>query len=318
VRRFNAAFQQRHGAAPSSLRKARADRPASGIALTLDCRPPFDHAALLAFLAARAIPGVSEVSGGVHRRSVRMEGRTGIVSVSPDPERARLHVHVSDGLERDLTAIVRGVRAAFDLDAHPAPIAAALEGDPWLGALVRRRPGLRVPGAFDAFETSVLAILGQQVSVRAACTLAGRLAARFGAPLERPAGSIRTAFPDAAAIARARPSELARVGIVRARAEALSALARAIDSGALLLERGGDAEVARRKLLELPGIGPWTAEYVCLRVLGWPDAFPASDLGLRRALGVDARELGRRAESWRPWRGYAALHLWQSLKGDDA
>lgn len=318
VRQFNAAFRERHGAAPSLLRKLHAERPAAGVSLALDYRPPLDHGALLDFLGARSIPGVSEVRGGVHRRSVRIDGRTGIIDVSPDPARPRLHVHASDGLERALTSIVRRVRATFDLDAHPAPIAEALGADRWLGPLVRRRPGLRVPGAFDPFETAVLAILGQQVSVRAACTLAGRLAARFGAPLDSAgAGSIGLVFPDPAAIARVRPRELAAIGIVRTRAEALCALARALDSGALVLERGGDADAARRRLLELPGIGPWTAEYVCLRVLGWPDAFPASDLGLRRALRVDEKELARRAERWRPWRGYAALHLWQSLRGDD-
>jgi AraC family transcriptional regulator of adaptative response / DNA-3-methyladenine glycosylase II len=260
---------------------------------------------------------VIEVDAGRYRRSARFGELTGTISVSVAPDRSQIRIEASPGLARGLTRVVRSVRALFDLDAHPIAIAEALAKDRRLAGLVRRRPGLRVPGAFDGFETAVFAVLGQQVSVRAARTLAGRLAERFGAPLDPPEGAIRRLFPDAATLARAQPGELVSIGLPRARAGALSALARAVDAGTISLERGREPEPLRRALLELPGIGPWTADYVCLRVLGWPDAFPAGDLGLRRALDLDAAALARRAERWRPWRGYAAMHLWHSLQSGE-
>jgi AraC family transcriptional regulator of adaptative response / DNA-3-methyladenine glycosylase II len=204
------------------------------------------------------------------------------------------------------------VRRVFDLDADPAPIGAQLRHDSALAARLRRRPGVRVPGAFSGFELAVRAVLGQQVTVAGARTLAGRIVASYGTSLAAPEGAVSRLFPSAQALAAA---DLAGLGLTRARAASLLALARAVAAGALDLEGGQAPESVRRGLLALPGIGPWTADYVLLRALGEPDAFPAGDLGLRRALGppgrpLTAAALEQRAKAWQPWRGYAALLLW--------
>jgi AraC family transcriptional regulator of adaptative response / DNA-3-methyladenine glycosylase II len=213
-----------------------------------------------------------------------------------------------------LLTVAARLRALFDLAADPARIEPQLAADPVLRALVARRPGLRVPGAFDGFELLARAILGQQVSVAAATTFAARLGERFGEPLETPLPSLTRLTPSAARIASARVDSIAAIGLTRARAESLRAAARACADGALDLAPAADPESVREALLALPGIGPWTADYVLMRAVAWPDAFPHGDLGLRRALGMDdARAVLARAETWRPWRAYGALHLWSSL-----
>jgi len=235
-----------------------------------------------------------------------------VIEVRPDPDAYRLHLHVPAALARHVGAIAPRVRRLFDLDADLGPIASQLRRDPALAARLRRRPGLRVAGAWSGFELAVRAILGQQVTVAGATTLAGRMVAACGTPLAVPVGSVRALSPVPAALAAA---DLASIGLPRARAEALRALARSVRDGALDLEGGLDPDDAVRRLEAFPGVGPWTAQYVALRALGAPDAFPASDLGLRRALGnagapLSTRALERRAEAWRPWRGYAAMLLW--------
>jgi AraC family transcriptional regulator of adaptative response / DNA-3-methyladenine glycosylase II len=280
--------------------------------LRLGYRPPFDAGALLAYLALRAIPGVEEVVDGSYRRSVAFDRASGVIEVRPDPHAHQLLLHVPAALTRWLGPIAARVRRLFDLDADPAPIAAQLARDPALARRLRSRPGVRVAGAWSGFELAVRAILGQQVTVAGATTLAGRLAERLGEPLATPVGGVRRLAPRASALARA---ELASLGMPRARADALRELGRAVADGGLDLEGALDPDEAVRRLEALPGIGPWTAQYIALRALGVPDAFPASDLGLRRALGGDgrllsARALEQRAEAWRPWRGYAAVLLW--------
>ena len=318
VRRFNAAMREAWGAPPRSLRRsARALRGAE-VVLRLGVRPPFDAKALLGYLAARAIPGVEEVSGGAYRRSVALGDDAGVIEVRPDPDALRLQLHVPASLARHVGVIAARVRRLFDLDADLAPIAAQLRRDPELAARLRRRPGLRVAGAWSGFELAVRAILGQQVTVAGATTLAGRLVATFGKPLAAPVGSVHALAPSPAALAA---GDVASIGIPRARAEALRALACALRDGSLDLEGRLDPDEAVRRLEALPGIGPWTAQYVALRALGAPDAFPASDLGLRRALGegggpLSARALEARAEAWRPWRGYAAMLLWTTTSLD--
>jgi AraC family transcriptional regulator of adaptative response / DNA-3-methyladenine glycosylase II len=312
VRRFNAAMRAAWGTAPRVLRRAPSATRGAEVVLRLGYRPPFDAAALLDYLAARAIPGVEEVADGAWRRSVVLDGASGVIEVRPDPVAHQLLLHVPAALTRHVSALAARVRRLFDLDADPAPIAAQLGRDPELARLLRRRPGVRVAGAWNGFELAVRAILGQQVTVAGATTLAGRLALAFGVPLAAPVGSVRLLSPGAAALAGA---DLASIGLPRARAEALRALASAVAAGRLDLDGGLDPEEAVRRLVALPGIGPWTAQYVALRALAAPDAFPASDLGLRRALGaagrpLPARALERRAELWRPWRGYAAVLLW--------
>lgn len=316
LRRFNDAMRATYGRAPGAFRRggAAADRVVRPLVLRLPYRAPYDHAALLGFLAERAIPGVEQVEGGVYRRAAAWAGGTGIIEVAPAAEGDALVLSVEPP-GGALVAVVARVKRLFDLDSDPAPVAEHLGRDPLLGPLVRQRPGLRVPGAWDPFELAVRAFLGQQVSVRAARTLAGRLAARWGTPLPVARPGLTHVFPGAAALAAA---DLSGVGLTGARARALSAFAGAVASGAVALHGGPDLDETVRRLAELPGVGPWTAQYVAMRALGEPDAFPDGDLGLRKALSdgpdpASAAALRRRAEAWRPWRAYAALHLWTSL-----
>jgi AraC family transcriptional regulator of adaptative response / DNA-3-methyladenine glycosylase II len=314
VRRFNALFSQRFGQTPSSLRRGRPARSHEALTLRLDYRPPFDWAGVLVFLNARATPGVESVEGGAYRRTARLGDRVGWISVRTDVARHRLEADVSLSLAPVLMTVVARLRGLFDLDAHPQAIAEHLGRDPQLSALVRRRPGLRVAGAFDGFETAVRAILGQQVSVRGATTLMGRFVARFGSPLATPVDGLTHVSPSADAVAALTEREVASIGIPGARARTLLSLARAVADGTLRLGRGEDPAAMAERLLELPGIGPWTAQYVAMRALGWPDAFPGSDLGIRKALGGRSpAAIEEMSQAWRPWRAYAAGHLWASL-----
>ncbi len=313
VRQFNATIQEVFAASPTELRRRRADGRATAtgpLELRLAARPPFDAAGLLAFLAARAVPGVEELFEGVFRRSLRLPHGAGIVELSPVDGGIRCRLSLED--HRDLWTAVQRCRRLLDLDADPIAVGGALGGDPLLGPLVRRNPGRRVPGTVDGEETAIRAILGQQVSVAGARTVAGRLASRFGAAVRTPVGGVDRLFPTAAALAGA---DSAALGLPDGRRRAIEALARALESGALDLGPGADRAATERALLELPGIGPWTASYVAMRALGDPDAFLPTDLGVRRAL----RRLGRSdhpadvvaaAEAWRPWRAYAVVHLW--------
>jgi AraC family transcriptional regulator of adaptative response / DNA-3-methyladenine glycosylase II len=319
VRRFNAVFRERFRRPPSALRRLGGRARAEGaIALRLDHRPPFEYEALLAFLAPRTIPGVELVEGGVYRRAVRIGDSVGWIAVRRDPKRDALQADVSLSLAGALMPLASRLRALFDLDAHPRAVTAQLGRDRALATLVKNRPGLRVPGAFDAFETAARTVLGQQVSVRAATTLSGRLARALGDPATTPFRGIDRHFPTAAQVAHAGESAIAAIGLPRPRARALVALAEAFAGGTVRLERASDPDVAKATLLDLPGVGAWTAEYLSMRALGWPDAFPASDLALRKALGgVTPREALARAEAWRPFRSYAAMHLWTHLAQGD-
>ena len=279
--------------------------------LLLAYRPPLDWEAMLEFLSGRCTAGVEQVEGGAYRRTVRVGKRVGWVSVTAEPARPVLRVEVSSSLSAARRPLEARLRALFDLDLDPAEVAAALRRDRLLAPSVRRNPGLRVNGAFDAFEAAVRVVLGQQVSVRAATTVAGRLAAALGEPVETPFPGLDRLAPTPAAVTAAGEDRIARVGMPGARARTLLALAGAIASGDLVLERGADPDQVRDRMLALPGVGPWTASLVAMRALGAPDAFPGGDLGVLRALGVkSAREAEARAEAWRPWRAYAAMHLW--------
>jgi len=314
VRRFNDAVRGAFGASPRQLRRGAPRRAQAEFELRLAYRPPLDWAGLLDFLRPRAIPGVEQVEADVYRRSVRTPTGEGAIEVRPGDDGRHLLLRAPVGLGRSAARLSACARRLFDLDADPAPIATHLRRDPDLRRRLRRRPGLRVPGAWDGFELAVRAILGQQVSVAGATTLAGRLVERHGEPLsgDGSAGVLRL-FPKPGVLADA---DLAPLGLTRARARAIEGLARAVACGELDLSPAEDTQATREGLLALAGVGPWTAEYVALRALGEPDAFPASDLGLRRALadesGRAASEaaVARRAEAWRPWRSYAALLLW--------
>ena len=317
VRRFNALFRARMGSSPTRVRRA-LPVAGGGVTLRLDYRAPYDAPRLLAFLAARAIPGVEvvDVAAGTYRRVAHVAGRTGTLAVTA--RGARLALALAEPLVPVAMPIVARVRQLFDLDARPDVIARALRRDRALAPLVRARPGLRVPGALDPFEAAVRALLGQQVSVAAATTLAGRFAARFGAPLAGAGAgdALRTRFPTAAEVARATPAQIAAIGLPAARAAAIHALAVAAAAAPeLFTARDLDAAVAR--LVALPGVGPWTAHYLAMRALHLPDAFPAGDLGVRKALHVTTeRAANDRAEAWRPFRAYACMHLWTQLSED--
>jgi AraC family transcriptional regulator of adaptative response / DNA-3-methyladenine glycosylase II len=316
LRRFNTLFLRRFGRPPSALRREAGDRPSrgGGIVLRLDYRPPFDWVALLRFLSARATAQVEEVEGEVYRRTVRIGPHAGWLEVRPDRERPALRAEVSSSLSAALMPVAARLRALFDLDGRPDAVVEHLRRDPMLGPSVRRRPGLRVLGAFDGFESAARAVLGQRVTVHAATTVAGRLAAALGEPVATPFPGLSRAAPTPEALCRAGAARLAALGMTGAKARALGALAAAAAGGGLSLDRYADAEEVERRLRALPGIGPWTAQVVTMRALGQPDAFPAGDLGVAKALGVaTAGAALDRAERWRPWRAYAAMHLWATL-----
>ena len=315
VRRFNAAFRERFGRPPSALRRARDGAETGGaLRLRLDYRPPLEWERLLAFLGTRGIAGVEQVAENAYVRTVRVGAAVGIVSVTPARGAPWLLAEASVSLAPALATVVARLRALLDLDARPDAVATHLGRDPRLRDGIRRHPGLRLPGAFDPFETAVRAVLGQQVSVAAAATLAGRLARRFGAALPgAPSPALAVLFPSAEALATTTAEAIAEDGIPRARAETVLGLARAVADGAIALAPGTDPEEVARRLDALPGIGPWTAQYIAMRALHHPDAFPADDLGVRRALRARGATAVRRAERWRPWRAYAVMHLWESL-----
>jgi len=320
VRRFNALFRQRYRLRPGQLRMPRrgsAQSPAAADVLVFELgfRPPFDWSAMSAFLGARAIAGVEAVAGGCYRRTVRMQGdgreHAGWIAVEKSRQKSTLRVTVSASLARVLPPVLSRVKALMDLACHPADVAQTL------GALAKQHPGLRVPGAFDGFEMAVRAILGQQVTVAAASTVAGRFAAAFGDPVPTSFAVLTTLFPTAMRVAALPPGHIARLGMPGARARTIVALARAVADERLVLTPNADIEVTLDRLRALPGVGEWTAQYIAMRALCWPDAFPHTDLGVMKALGeTSSRRVLALGESWRPWRAYAVMHLWQSLKKD--
>lgn len=316
VRRFNAAVRDAYGRTPSELRRSGVDGDAGAgephVMLRLAYRPPFDWARVGRYLAARAIPGVESFAGGTYARAVRFGDAEGAITVRQRPGRPELLLRVPNVLARHLAAIVARTRCVFDLGAEPREITSHLARDPVVKRMMKRREDVRVPGAWDPFETTVRAILGQQVSVAGATTIAGRLVRALGTPLHVPVGTLTHTFPPPSAV---RDAPLEKLGMPSARAETIRGLARELDRGVPLLEPGAGLDDAVARLTRLPGIGPWTAHYVAMRVFGEPDAFPAGDLGIRKAFAVRGtlpaeRELNERAEAWRPWRAYVAMLAW--------
>lgn len=319
VRRFNALFRSRYRLSPTNLRRGRRGRSGRNqggetFTLALDYRPPFDWEALLGFLAGRAVPGVEAVHDGHYARTVAIGEHRGWVAVSPVADRSTLQAEVSISLAPALMPLLARLRVLFDLDAEPETIASHLVADPILAPYVRRRPGLRVPGAMDGFELAFRAVLGQQVSVAAASTLAGRIAERFAESADTGVRELSRFPVTAARLADAGADRIASLGMPRSRAACIAHLAQRFAEGELRLEPGADVDETTHRLEELPGIGPWTAQYVAMRALHWPDAFPHSDLGIRKAFGDSSpSRLLRAASRWQPWRAYATMHLWQSL-----
>ncbi len=319
VRRFNAAFAAHYGLNPSQLRRAGAPAAPGDAGLCgsirLAYRPPLDVPALLAFFVQRQFTGVecADPANGTLRRTVRLQAGsrelTGWMAARFDTARHQVWLQTSEHLAPALAQVIARVRAMLDLDADPAAIHAVL------GAAFPGTEGLRVPGAFDGFELAVRAVLGQQITVAAARTLGQRLVERLGEPVATPWPDLQRLFPSPATLAQAEGEVLGQLGIVRQRQAAIVALARAVDSGQLALHPGADVAASIQALCQLPGIGDWTAQYIALRALRWPDAFPAGDVALHKALGVQgqpqpARAATALAQAWRPWRGYAVLRAW--------
>ena len=311
VRRFNAGILKVYHRTPSQIRRlARKTglQSSDQYIFRLNFRPPFHWQAMLDFLAPRATPGVEQVDGTTYRRNIATNGFEGYFEASLDSEHDALIARIDFPDPRSLFSIVERIRAMFDLNADWTSIMKSLRGDPALGPRVHAEPGIRVPGCWNGFELAVRAILGQQVTVRGATSLAGRLVSAFGKRFDGPQG-LTHLFPSAEVLAK---SKLEGVGLTGARAETVRGLAHAVACGKIKFEGVVDCEDFLRRLCEIPGIGAWTAQYVAMRALGEPDAFPSSDLGLLRALSLNIpRELERLSDPWRPWRAYAAMYLWR-------
>ena len=315
LRRFNAAFAAQYRMSPTALRRDGSEaKPGDGIAVTLGYRPPYDVREMLQFLQQRGIAGVEQIDVAAHTvaRTLRLDDDTcGWVACRFEPEQHRVQVRVADSLAPQLPRVIARVRAWLDLDADPAAIHAVLGAD--FPALA----GLRVPGTLDGLELAVRAVVGQQVTVAAARTLTTRLVERFGTPLATPIDGLTRLFPSPAALAAASGDELGQLGLVRQRQAAIHALAQAVSSGQIRLHAGADVAATMDALKALPGIGAWTADYIALRALRWPDAFPSGDMALQKALAPEgqrltARAAESRAERWRPWRAYAVIRAWHS------
>ncbi len=330
LRRFNDLFRTRYRMTPGELRRASpARRPPGRLDFDLAYRPPYDWEAMLAFLGRRAIAGVEAVDGKRYRRTLGLGARlrggdgtrggdaakggdqrlVGWVEVAPSPRKSALRVTMSASLAGAAPAVLARMKCLLDLAGRPDEIAGAL------GALAADHPGLRLPGAADGFEVAVRAILGQQVTVKAAATLAARFSKAFGVPIATPHAELDRLFPRASEVAALDPARIAGLGVIASRARAIVALAAEVASGRLRLEPNADIAPTIAKLERLPGVGPWTAQYIAMRALAWPDAFPHPDVAVLKAMREkDARRALERAEAWRPWRAYAVLHLWKSLE----
>jgi AraC family transcriptional regulator, regulatory protein of adaptative response / DNA-3-methyladenine glycosylase II len=319
IRRFNAAFSKIYGRTPSAIRSRNNSSKTAGselfqCTLTLSYRPPFDWQRTLGFFELRAIPGVEFVSRGTYSRAVRINETTGVISVAHSATGNALLLTVALSDSRDLISIVERVRRMFDLDANMTAIHDVLAADPVLERLVDKLPGLRLPGSWDPFETAVRGVVGQQVSVKGARTILGRIAAkagpRFGS-MDHP--ELTQFFPTAHEL---NVCDLGGIGMPDSRIRTVQALAEEVDSGRLAFLVKGSLSDFIGQLIQIPGIGDWTAQYIAMRAMSEPDAFPASDLGIVRAMRHDdklltVKQILQRAERWRPWRAYAAVYLWQ-------
>jgi AraC family transcriptional regulator, regulatory protein of adaptative response / DNA-3-methyladenine glycosylase II len=317
LRRFNAVFTAHYGLSPNALRRAGGARE-SACEVRLGYRPPYDVEAMLAFFRTRAIAGVEAVGPRQLARTLAVDAdgqrREGWLTAEFDAAQPQLVLRVSESLHGVLPLLIRRVRAAFDLDADPHAINARLHGS------FPQGDGLRVPGSLSGYELAVRAVLGQQITVAAARTLAQRLVQRFGAPVATPDPALDRLFPAPEVLAAADGDALGQLGIVRQRQAAIVAIARAVAEGSLSLHPGADVVATTSALKELPGIGDWTAQYIAMRALRWPDAFPAGDVALHKALGVQessrpARAAEAASQAWKPWRSYAVVRAWSAGDG---
>jgi AraC family transcriptional regulator of adaptative response / DNA-3-methyladenine glycosylase II len=319
VRQYHDTVRRLYGRTPGEIRaRRRRDDAGGGLTLRLSYRPPLAAAGLMRFLEARAVPGLEEADAGTFRRTLRTRsGRAAVLSLTPHPTELHVSLEVAVDEPTELGPVVQAARRLFDLDADPATIDGALAADPALRPSVAAAPGLRLPGAADPFEWAIRIVIGQQVSVAGARTLTARLVAALGEPLEQPVGTVTHLFPAPGTLAGA---SLEGIGLTRSRAETVRRLAESVAVGKIDLSGGADLDDTLAALAEVPGVGPWTRSLIALRLLRDPDAFPETDLGVRRgaeALGLPASPAAilARAEAWRPWRGYAVMHLWRAAAG---
>jgi AraC family transcriptional regulator of adaptative response / DNA-3-methyladenine glycosylase II len=316
LRRFNDAFSTQYGMPPTRLRKGNTLKKLSSsesITLQLIYRPPYDWDGILRFLKCRALTGIEYFEENGYCRTLQKGDQKGWVKINHRPEKNALIVEIAHSLIQILPSLLDRLRHVFDLSASPNVIGEHLQQDPLLEKAVSRNPGLRVPGAFDGFELAVRAILGQQITVKAATTLAGRFVEAFGEPIETPYPFANRLCPTPKQISTLQVSEIAKLGIIQSRASSIINIAKEIASGRLKLEAGLHPERVIKQLIALPGIGPWTAHYIAMRALRWPDAFPKEDSALRHNLGgITGAEAETLSQAWRPWRSYATLHLWQN------
>lgn len=329
VRRFNALFSSRYGIAPGAIRRTHQPADATrddALTLRLAYRPPLAWNALLRYLAARALPGLEAVQGDSYVRSVRLDGCCGWFRVTHVPAKNQLQLAIDPALAAVLMPLLARVRSQFDLDANPTLIAHSLQQDALLAPQLGRVPGLRVPGSFDVFELALRAVLGQQVSVAGATTLSGRLIEQFGEAAQTPFASINRHAPRAELLAATPVEAIARIGLPRSRAETIRNLSAFSANGGLVIRPGQSLADSVSALRSVRGIGEWTAQYIALRAFRFSDAFPAGDLALQKAAAepssgvvrLTEKQLLVRAQSWAPWRGYAALLLWHSLHPQSA
>jgi AraC family transcriptional regulator, regulatory protein of adaptative response / DNA-3-methyladenine glycosylase II len=319
IRQFNETVRLVFESTPTALRRYAAVRFGSGagtpgtVSLRLPVRTPFAYEAVFGHLAAGAVPGCEEVRDGAYRRTLRLPSGSGVVTLTPAADHVRCVLALDDF--RDLTTAIARCRRLLDLDADPEAVVEALSRDPDLGPVVAKAPGQRIPRTVDEAELAIRAVLGQQVSTKAARTHVGRLVKAYGQPVHDPDGALTHTFPSVEQLADIDPVHLA---VPKARQRTLTALIAGLAGGSIAVDTGCDWDSARRQLLALPGVGPWTAEVIAMRGLGDPDAFPSSDLGLRLAaqqlgLPIDRRTLTELSAGWRPWRSYAVQHLWTTL-----
>jgi AraC family transcriptional regulator of adaptative response / DNA-3-methyladenine glycosylase II len=317
LRRFNDAFSTRYGMPPSRLRKSAAHDLTNGAGtstLQLSYRPPYDWPGVLAFLQTRQLKDVEWVTENSYARTVHLGDHKGWIKVTQSKKGNSLLLGFTHSLTPVLPALLSRLRNLFDLDARPDLISKQLRKDQRLAGSVRTNPGMRVPGAFNGFEMGLRAILGQQVTVKAATTIAGRLATAFGERTATPYPELNRLTPSPFRIARATVDDIAKLGLPSARSKSIIALARAHVSGELSLDSGAhhNPDDTIQRLAALPGIGQWTAHYIAMRALRWPDAFPKEDIAVRNTLGgVTPKQAEEMSQVWRPWRSYAVLHLWR-------
>ncbi|NNE59925.1 MAG: DNA-3-methyladenine glycosylase 2 family protein [Woeseia sp.] len=318
VRRFNDAFRKTYNRAPRDLRRMKLEPTVASASLTvrLQYREPYRWNDVLGFYGLRATPGVESIESGCYRRTLMISGKPALIEVRADEKPGALLLTLTDVAAEHLFKIVQKTREVFDLDAPTHDIAEALGKDQRLRGLLKHQPGVRVPGAWNGFELAVRAVLGQQISVRAATTLAGRIAERYGTPLKKPLHGLTHLFPTPAQLRRVRFNN---IGLVKSRAQTLRDLAAAVDDGDITFDPLQDEQSFCERFCEIRGIGDWTAQYVLMRALKNPDALPTGDLGLIKALYPDRRatpaELQSHSEDWRPWRAYAAMLLWGAAPG---